>query len=855
MKEKKNVVKLFSIFLAGVITIYTPLTVLASNMNVFVDGTEKSLPESEIQQEIFDSGDEVSEKNIEQESFMDNISENINFDEAESAAENFEELNEIDDTVETAGDAADLLIGNYECTINENKVTITKYSGTDEYIVVPSSLAGYEVTAIGNRAFANCTNLKTITLPEGLKSIGYSFISGTGVTSLTVPKTVTEGGYYYHGNGVTDGAGSLEEVIFEDGMEKIPDHFCSNAKENSVLTNVKIPESVNEIGGSAFYNCSGLKEIILGETIRTIGNSAFYNCKGLRKVEFRENKEYTVTVGNTAFLNCTSLEKVVCSQSVNEIGNGAFKGCISLNRVILPEGIKKIGNEVFFSCSNLKTITLPEGLKSIGYSFISGTGVTSLTVPKTVTEGGYYYHGNGVTDGAGSLEEVIFEDGMEKIPDHFCSNAKENGVLTNVKIPKSVTEIGKKAFYNCISVTIYGYANSYSETYAKNEKLPFTALKDKDTIDISKAKISGVQEIYEYTGKSIKPVPKVTLKNNQLTVEKDYNISYSNNKRVGTATITITGKGNYSGFQIIEFRITVMKNDIERSAVSFANIFAKKAKSTNSTATINERRQLEKLGNQLTVTGYKEELPDEVLEAFATSVLNTIKDSNIDKFETNQNKLAKQIYKQIKGGIKSGSEKIILGNGSKKITYTVSYTIFAQSFWGNGAQVSWANVKWKDTKNKSYSVHIVANSKSENMKLALSSYCAVLAQLNKDVWKEFLTKYITDGWKLAGLNTVKKLDDKTVSNFFNRSEKLILSVCGDQNAKKALANDAEKALKEKLLKMTKKQFQNFIKNNISGGNEIILAADQYKKLIDKYNDYKKKFNKWNKTSLQIKSQG
>lgn len=230
-----------------------------------------------------------------------------------------------------------------------------------------------------------------------------------------------------------------------------------------------------------------------------------------------------------------------------------------------------------------------------------------------------------------------------------------------------------------------------------------------------------------------------------------------------------------------------------------------------------------------------------------TAVLNTIKDSNIDKYETNQNKLANQIYAQIKGGLKSGSKKIILGNGSKKITYTVNYTIFAQSFGGIGAQVSWANVEWKDAKNKSYSVHIVANSKNENMKKALASYCAVLAQLNKDVWKEFLTKYITDGWKLAGLNTVKKLDDKTVSKFFDRSEKLILTICGDQNAKKALANDAGNTLKEKLLKMSKAQFRNFIKNNIPDGDKIIAAADQYKKVIDKYNDYKKKFNKWNKT--------
>ncbi len=367
---------------------------------------------------------------------------------------------------------------------------------------------------------------------------------------------------------------------------------------------------------------------------------------------------------------------------------------------------------------------------------------------------------------------------------------------------------------------------------------------DVNDFNISKAKISSIKKVYEYTGKSIKPVPKVILNNKQLVKNKDYKITYKNNKNVGTATIIITGKGKYSGSKKNEFEIAVLKKDIEKSAVSFANIFAEKAQSHEDITIPNAKEQLENLGNQLTITGYSGEVPDEVLEAFATAVLNTIKDSNIDKYETNQNKLANQIYKQIKGGLKSGSKQITLKNGSK---YTVNYNIFAQSFGGVGAQVSWADVKWKDTANRSYTVHITANSKNENMKKALASYCAVLAQLNNDIWKDFLTKYVTDGWKLAGLNSIKELDDKTVSKFFDRSERLILVICGDQKAKKEFANDAGKTLKEKLLKMSKTQFQDLIKKNVPDGDKLVKAAGQYKKVIDKYNDYEKKFNKWNKT--------
>ena len=86
-------------------------------------------------------------------------------------------------------------------------------------------------------------------------------------------------------------------------------------------------------------------------------------------------------------------------------------------------------------------------------------------------------------------------------------------------------------------------------------------------------------------------------------------------------------------------------------------------------------------------------------------------------------------------------------------------------------------------------MYIVANSTDESMKKALASYCTVLAQLNKGMWKDFLTKYVTGGWKLAGLNNVKKLDDKTVSKLFDHSENLILVICGNKKAKEFFIND------------------------------------------------------------------
>ena len=73
--------------------------------------------------------------------------------------------------------------------------------------------------------------------------------------------------------------------------------------------------------------------------------------------------------------------------------------------------------------------------------------------------------------------------------------------------------------------------------------------------DIGKLSFSGVKKVYSYTGKDIKP--KVTIKDGKkvLKVNRDYTITYKNNKRRGTATIIITGKGNYTGKKVLHFAI------------------------------------------------------------------------------------------------------------------------------------------------------------------------------------------------------------------------------------------------------------------------------------------------------------
>ena len=484
-------------------TIFLTLAVTVTSMNSvsYVHASDFSLgllDEVEVQQENEntqeDSDSEIVETEPEE---ATNATEN-DFESEEIAVEEQDFENDFDENeleideenvVDVAASNNEQVSGNYKYKVSGEEATITVYTGSEEVVSVPSVIEGYKVTAIGNNAFkdvkeiskvnipegiskigngafSDCTNLKQINLPEGLKIIGYSFIADTAVKSLWVPKTVIDGANPA-GNGITEGAIALEEVIFEEGMTKIPDYFCANSKANVTLVKVEIPESVTEIGRSAFYKCSGVKSIKFPKKISKIGSSAFRYCTGLKKIEFQENDKKVKDTNGQERLYPLVLDR------------SSFSDCTGLEEVILSSNVEKIGDNAFYKCKSLKSINLPEGLKIIGYSFIADTAVKSLWVPKTVIDGANPA-GNGITEGALDLEEVIFEEGMTKIPDYFCANIKANAALAKVEIPESVTEIGKYAFKNCTNITIYGYKNSCAESYAIENNIPFSALDDEE---------------------------------------------------------------------------------------------------------------------------------------------------------------------------------------------------------------------------------------------------------------------------------------------------------------------------------------------------------------------------------------
>ena len=511
--------KLLALVLVGTIIAQNGLTTYAADFNMQSDmALSDSIFEetgSDVQEKMVEPEGEVNDS--EQEDFSgDESSENSNSDYENSTDQNSsgefgtgeeetpqdsqelfgdgeeqEEFSAGEDEMFTAAALADdLVYGDFTYRVNNNKVTITGYKGNETSIEIPAKIEDYEVKEIADKAFSGCGTLESISLPEGLEKIGYRFIENTGITSLTVPSTVTTSGYISAGSGsdgATGGAMELQEVKFTEGMKKIPKNFCRNGSPNSAIQRIVLPSTVTEIGISSFVNCAGLETVSFGKEVGTVGDTAFYGCNSLSRISFEENSKqvvgtdgkkrlYPLEIGSGAFALCSSLTEIDWSKNVKTVGMEAFYGCTSLTAVEVPENVTEIGGRAFGYCSSLENISLPEGLESVGYQFITKTGITSLTVPSTVTTSGYISAGSGydgATAGNEELKEIIFTDGAKTIPDHICRNGSENYSLKRAVIPSSVTTIGNNSFTNCKELTIYGEKNSYAENYAREKGIPF----------------------------------------------------------------------------------------------------------------------------------------------------------------------------------------------------------------------------------------------------------------------------------------------------------------------------------------------------------------------------------------------
>lgn len=270
-------------------------------------------------------------------------------------------------------------------------------------IVVPATVeyegGTYRVTALSANSFYFNSKTTSVTLPEGLESIGSTaFFFARNIKTLHIPDSVkTIGSMAF--NGVASAP-----LTLPSSLEFIGD----SAFNMSGVVDGDIPNTVTYIGEKAFFNCTGLTTISLPSSVETYGANIFYGCANVTYVELPQDME---KIPSGLLWNCTGLKRIYIPSSVKTIGNAAFYGS-GLEKLNLPDGLKKIDQWAFCS-TKLKEIIIPDSVETIGFNaFIYCEGVQNCYVGsgvKSIGKDAFYFWNNKFEDQTGVMHAKTTE--------------------------------------------------------------------------------------------------------------------------------------------------------------------------------------------------------------------------------------------------------------------------------------------------------------------------------------------------------------------------------------------------------------------------------------------------------------
>ena len=191
------------------------------------------------------------------------------------------------------------------------------------------------VTTVGEGAFASNPHIKKLDL-NAVKTVGYSaFASCTGLESLTIPDSVTT-----MGSCAFEDCTGLKSVAFGKGLKETGYRvFCGC----ELLETISFGMKLETIGGLCFAYCNSLKSVTLPETIGKVENGCFGECAGL--------ESFTATaltvIPYQMLLNDVKLTSLNLNEGITEINRYAVYGCRSLETVTAPKSVTLIADNAF----------------------------------------------------------------------------------------------------------------------------------------------------------------------------------------------------------------------------------------------------------------------------------------------------------------------------------------------------------------------------------------------------------------------------------------------------------------------------------------------------------------------------
>ena len=315
-----------------------------------------------------------------------------------------------------------LTFGNFNYLENaDGTIKITKYTGNEQNVSVPSTINGKKVTVIGATAFSSKTSIKTVTIPNtvtdletgafmycknltnitlgnSVKSLGDCVFESCGLEEIKIPASVTSINVraFWDCSALSkievDNANttfcSIDGILFSKDKTKICNYPKAKTNTtysipntgkvlgsysfegNKYLQNVTIPNSVTTLDYGVFYKATALTSIVLPSSITKMDFSCFEMATGLKNVVINTQ---TSSIPFSCFKGCTNLVNVDATNcTANLINDDTFKECTRLTQIKLPSKLECIREGAFADCSSLTTLEIPDSILLIEKDFNLG---------------------------------------------------------------------------------------------------------------------------------------------------------------------------------------------------------------------------------------------------------------------------------------------------------------------------------------------------------------------------------------------------------------------------------------------------------------------------------------------------
>ena len=428
------------------------------------------------------------------------------------------------------------------------------------------------ITMIKPYAFQNCTSLRIVSIPEELTEIkGSAFIGCKSVEfgALTLPKSIK-----IIGESAFQGCEGITELTIpgDSGVEIGRHAFngCINIRK-AVLC-----EGISQISDSLFFNCTGMEELTLPYCGYNTESSCLlfqlFNpsisasyCNDLYEVYNHDYYGYVpkkltkvIVIGGTVipsafFQNMTELKEVSCLSSISLIAETAFENCTNLMTVSLPLSLTEVKSNAFNNCNSLTQASLVGENADWHNVVISKPGneplencqytrpVKTLAAPALRTLwNGLHVQWTTVPNADGYRVQYCQDPSFTGETLHASDHAKDKTVCSLTKYPKA----GETWYVRVRAFVSSDGSETGTQTGIYSDAECITIPAAISSVELSKT-------VFPYTGKAVKVGNYISVKSGdtKLKYETDFIMTYSNNVHAGyqTASVTVTGVGNYTG--------------------------------------------------------------------------------------------------------------------------------------------------------------------------------------------------------------------------------------------------------------------------------------------------------------------